>query len=112
MLRPGTTRDVTNLRGAEPAPFPPDFRWGVATASYQIEGAVEEDGRGESIWDRFSRRPEHIRDGKPGDRATDQYHRLPGDIGLLKDLGVNTYRFSVAWSRIQPTGEGAVNAKG
>src|SRR6185503_11778335 len=97
----------------EPLPaFPPGFTWGVSTASYQIEGAVSEDGRGTSVWDTFSHTPGKVRDGDTGDVACDHYHRYPEDVALMADLGVGAYRFSVAWPRIQPTGEGPANAAG
>jgi beta-glucosidase len=86
--------------------FPDGFTWGVATAAYQIEGAVAEDGRGDSIWDTFCRRPGVIRDGDTGDVAADHYHRWPQDIALMADLGIGAYRFSIAWPRIQPPGTG------
>lgn len=92
--------------------FPSDFLWGVATASYQIEGAYNEDGKGESIWDRFAHTPGKIKDGTTGDVACDHYHRYREDIALLKELGVNAYRFSVSWPRIFPCGKGEVNQKG
>jgi len=92
--------------------FPADFLWGAATASYQIEGAVDEDGRGPSIWDTFSRTPGRTLGGDTGDVAADHYHRMSADVALMKDLGLQAYRFSVAWSRIQPTGSGPVNAAG
>ncbi len=92
--------------------FPPGFAWGVATAAYQIEGAVTADGRGESVWDTFCRRPGAIRDGHTGDVADDHYHRWPEDVALMATLGIDTYRFSLAWPRIQPTGSGAVNQIG
>jgi beta-glucosidase len=92
--------------------FPKGFVWGAATSSYQIEGASAEDGRGESIWDRFTRTPSNIRDGSNGDVACDHYHRWGQDIALMKSLGIAAYRFSVAWPRILPAGRGAVNAKG
>ncbi|WP_433357552.1 GH1 family beta-glucosidase [Microtetraspora malaysiensis] len=88
------------------------FLWGTATASYQIEGAVSEDGRGVSIWDTFSHEPGRVRDGHTGDAACDHYHRWPEDVALMADAGLNAYRFSVAWPRIQPTGRGAVNQAG
>jgi beta-glucosidase len=92
--------------------FPARFHWGVATAAYQIEGAVAEDGRGPSIWDTFCKEPGRIRDGHSGDVATDHYHRWPEDIALMADLGLTAYRFSIAWPRIQPTGSGRVNQPG
>lgn len=82
--------------------FPDDFLWGVATSSYQIEGAVREDGRGESIWDRFSHTPGKVHANENGDVACDHYHRLEEDLDLLKSLGVKSYRFSIAWPRIFP----------
>ncbi|GAA4188551.1 GH1 family beta-glucosidase [Streptosporangium oxazolinicum] len=88
------------------------FLWGTATASYQIEGAVAEDGRGTSIWDTFTREPGRVRDGDTGDVACDHYHRWPEDLALMSDLGVNSYRFSIAWPRVQPDGKGAINRAG
>jgi beta-glucosidase len=92
--------------------LPEGFRWGVATAAYQIEGAVDEDGRGPSTWDTFAHTPGRVRDGHTGDVACDHYHRWPEDVALMSGLGVDTYRFSIAWPRVQPSGSGAVNAKG
>lgn len=92
--------------------FPDDFVWGAATAAYQIEGAWDEDGKGESIWDRFTHTPDRIVDGSTGDAACDHYHRYRQDIALLKALGVKAYRFSIAWPRVLPGGAGAVNARG
>jgi beta-glucosidase len=92
--------------------FPVGFVWGTATASYQIEGAAEEDGRGPSIWDTFSHTPGRTLDGDTGDVACDHYHRWPEDVGLLADLGASSYRFSIAWPRIVPAGAGAVNGAG
>jgi beta-glucosidase len=92
--------------------FPPGFTWGVCTASYQIEGAVAEDGRGTSVWDTFSHTPGRTHDGDTGDVACDHYHRYSDDISLMADLGVGAYRFSVAWPRVQPMGDGPANAKG
>jgi beta-glucosidase len=94
------------------APFPEHFVWGAATAAYQVEGAVDVDGRGPSIWDTFTRVPGAIAGGDTGDIACDQYHRYPEDIALLSDIGLAAYRFSVAWPRIQPDGTGAANQKG
>ncbi len=95
-----------------PSMFPPDFVWGVATSAFQIEGAAFEDGKGESIWDRFCRVPGVIADASNGDVACDHYHRLDADLDLIASLGVDLYRFSVAWPRVQPLGEGAWNEKG
>jgi beta-glucosidase len=92
--------------------FPRDFLWGVATAAYQIEGAHAEDGRGESIWDRFAATPGRIEDGSDGRVACDHYHRWRDDVALMRSLGVMAYRFSVAWPRVLPNGQGAVNARG
>jgi beta-glucosidase len=92
--------------------FPRSFLWGVSTAAYQIEGAVQEDGRGLSVWDTFSHTPGRTRDGDTGDVACDHYHRWPQDVALLGDLGVNAYRFSIAWPRIQADGSGPANPKG
>jgi beta-glucosidase len=92
--------------------FPAGFTWGAATAAYQIEGAVAEDGRGESVWDTFCRRPGAIRDGHTGDVAADHYHRWPGDIELMARLGITAYRFSIAWPRVQPNGRGPANDRG
>ncbi|GII00723.1 GH1 family beta-glucosidase [Planobispora takensis] len=88
------------------------FLWGTATASYQIEGAVTEDGRGPSVWDTFAHEPGRVRDGHTGDVACDHYHRWPEDLALMTGLGVNSYRFSVAWPRVQPDGRGPVNQAG
>ncbi|MBL8050645.1 MAG: beta-glucosidase, partial [Anaerolineales bacterium] len=92
--------------------FPKDFLWGAATASYQIEGAWNEDGRGESIWDRFSKTPGKVLNGDTGDVACDHYHLWRDDIKLMKSLGLNAYRFSIAWPRILPSGSGQVNEAG
>src|SRR6201993_1697276 len=96
----------------EPAKFPPGFVWGTATSAYQIEGAVNEDGRGRSIWDTFSHTPGKIADHTNGDRANDHYHRYKDDVRLIKDLGVKAYRFSIAWPRVFPDGTGQPNPKG
>src|SRR5688500_3341467 len=92
--------------------FPPDFLVGSATASYQIEGAVNEDGRGPSIWDTFSREPGRVHAGHTGDVACDHYHRYVEDVALMADLGLASYRYSIAWPRIQPDGTGPVNTRG
>lgn len=102
--------------GDAPSPaagaFPVDFRWGVSTSSYQIEGGVTEGGRGVSIWDTFSLVPGRIADGTTGDVACDHFHRSAQDVALMADLGVNAYRFSIAWPRIQPDGTGAAHPEG
>jgi beta-glucosidase len=92
--------------------LPPGFVLGTATAAYQVEGAVAADGRGPSIWDTFSHRPGRITDGSTGDVSADHYHRTAEDVALLERLGVDSYRFSVSWSRVQPTGRGPVNVAG
>jgi beta-glucosidase len=97
---------------AHAAPFPPGFIWGTATSAYQIEGAVNEDGRGLSIWDTFSHTPGKIDDRSNADRANDHYHRYRDDVGLIKDLGAKAYRFSIAWPRVFPDGDGTPNPKG
>ncbi|WP_030689448.1 GH1 family beta-glucosidase [Streptomyces globisporus] len=95
-----------------PLRFPEGFRWGTATAAYQIEGAAAEDGRGPSIWDTFSRTPGKVRNGDTGDIAADHYHRVDEDVALMRRLGVTDYRFSISWSRVQPTGRGPAVRKG
>jgi beta-glucosidase len=120
-----STVPSTHARGARPAPdgapqgtganaraFPQGFKWGTATASYQVEGAVHEDGRGPSIWDTFSHTPGKVVNDANGDVADDHYHRYKGDVQLMKALGVKVYRFSVAWPRVFPGGSGAPNPKG
>ncbi|MFC7340174.1 GH1 family beta-glucosidase [Saccharopolyspora griseoalba] len=92
--------------------FPSGFAWGVATASYQIEGGVGEGGRGESIWDRFSHTEGNVLAGQTGDVACDHFHRYPEDVALMADLGVTHYRFSLAWPRLQPDGTGGLNPRG
>lgn len=92
--------------------FPENFIWGTATSAYQIEGAFNEDGRGESIWDRFAHTPGIIYNNQNGDIACDHYHRYPDDVRLMKDLGFGGYRFSIAWPRIFPEGRGALNEAG
>ncbi|RZU34648.1 beta-glucosidase [Streptomyces sp. BK022] len=94
------------------AALPDDFRWGTATSAYQIEGAVAEDGRSPSIWDTFSHTPGKIDGDDNGDIACDHYHRWRDDLGLMRRLGVDMYRLSVAWPRVMPGGDGPVNAKG
>jgi beta-glucosidase len=107
--------------GTEPEPsaiadpiasLPASFRWGVATSAYQIEGAHDEDGRTESIWDKYCRTPGFVPNMENGDVACDHYHRMPQDVELIRSLGVDTYRFSVAWPRVQPGGRGPANPAG
>ncbi|KNX36235.1 GH1 family beta-glucosidase [Luteipulveratus halotolerans] len=92
--------------------LPTGFTIGTATASYQVEGAVDEDGRGRSVWDTFCAEPGRIKNGETGETACDHYHRYAGDIALMKDAGFDAYRFSIAWPRVLPTGSGEVNAAG
>ena len=92
--------------------FPDGFLWGAATASYQIEGGVTEDGRTPSIWDTFSHTPGRVLNGDTGDTAADHYHRWESDLDQLRDLGLGAYRFSLAWPRIQPEGPGTVDQRG
>ncbi|MER7909945.1 GH1 family beta-glucosidase [Streptomyces sp. NPDC096068] len=101
------TRPLTAVRS-----FPPGFLWGAATAAYQIEGAAAEDGRTPSIWDTFSHTPGRVFEGHTGDVAVDHYHRFREDVALMSELGLNAYRFSVSWSRVQPTGRGPAVQKG
>ena len=109
-MPPSPTFDTDPDRLAKP--FPADFTWGFAASAYQIEGAAAEDGRSPSIWDTFARQPGAIADGTNGDVACDHYHRFPDDIRLMADLGARAYRFSTSWSRVLPTGTGAVNQPG
>jgi beta-glucosidase len=92
--------------------FPPGFAWGAATAAYQTEGAATEDGRGESIWDRFTTLPGRVANGDTGRVACDSYHRYPEDVRLMRELGLTAYRFSIAWPRVIPNGRGTVNEAG
>ena len=100
---------ATTSTGSE---FPDDFLWGVATASYQVEGAAHDDGRGPSIWDTFAHTPGNVAHGHTGDVSVDQYHRYREDVALMRDLGIGAYRFSLAWPRLQPDGAGAFNDRG
>ena len=104
---------MTTDAAPTPGPsFPPGFTWGAATASYQIEGAAEADGRGPSIWDVFSHTPGRVLGGDTGDVACDHYSRYPEDVALMRELGLDAYRFSVAWPRVQPLGSGRVEQRG
>jgi beta-glucosidase len=107
-----TTTDPAGAVAPARLRFPKGFLWGVSTSAYQIEGAVSEDGRGESIWDRFSHTAGRIRGGATGDRADDHYHRYAQDLDLMRDLGLKSYRFSVSWPRVLPAGSGTPNPKG
>ncbi|MDX8145075.1 GH1 family beta-glucosidase [Lentzea sp. BCCO 10_0061] len=98
--------------GQEVLTFPPDFLWGAATAAFQIEGATTADGRGASIWDTFAATPGKVLAGDTGDPACDHYHRYQSDVDLMESLGLASYRFSVAWPRIQPSGSGQVEERG
>jgi beta-glucosidase len=102
----------TDPTAAATRDFPRDFLWGTATSSYQIEGAWKEDGKGESIWDRFVHAPGHIQNNDTGDVALDHYHRYKEDVQLQNVLGAKGYRFSVSWPRIFPEGTGSPNANG
>ena len=94
------------------ATFPPGFRLGAATAAYQVEGGTRAGGRGESIWDRFCATPGAVANGDTGAPACDHYHRWESDLDLMAELGLESYRFSIAWPRVQPTGRGPANEKG
>lgn len=101
-----------DLASAMIAAFPPDFQWGAATSSFQIEGATHEDGRGLSIWDRFAKRPGAVYQAQTGDIAADHYHRMREDVALMAALGLRAYRFSIAWPRVIPAGSGPTNQRG
>ena len=92
--------------------FPDGFLWGAAASAYQIEGAWNEDGKGESIWDRFVHRPYNVLKGDTGDVACDHYHHMPQDVAMMKELGLQSYGFSISWPRVLPQGRGPVNEKG
>lgn len=106
------TRTETQTATGATALFPPDFLWGAASSSYQVEGATREDGRAPSIWDYFAALPGKTYQGESGDIADDHYHRMPDDVALMAEMGLGAYRFSLAWPRILPQGTGAVNEKG
>ena len=114
MALAGTALSPPLLRAAvlDTPSFPPTFIWGAATAAYQVEGAWNADGKGESIWDRYAHTPGKVTNDQNGDIACDSYHRYAEDVALLRQLGLKSYRYSIAWPRIQPTGRGAVNIKG
>ena len=97
---------------AQEVPFPKGFFWGTATSAYQIEGAWHEDGKGESIWDRFAHTPGKIKNGDTGDVACDSYHRWREDLALMQAMNLNSYRFSISWPRIQLSGTGSANSRG
>ena len=103
---------MPQFQDSSPASFPKNFFWGTATAAYQIEGAWKDDGKGESIWDRFAHTPGKIKNGDTGDIACDSYHRWQEDIALMQAMNLNSYRFSISWPRIQSTGSGSPNPKG
>ena len=107
-----TGHSTPGLANPTPHRFPQDFIWGTSTASYQVEGAVHEDGRGPSIWDTFSHTPGKTFQGETGDVADDFYHRYPQDVALMQRLGAKGFRFSIAWPRVFPQGTGAPNPKG
>jgi beta-glucosidase len=111
-MNPSAVSPLTAAQSDLIASLPPSFRFGVATSAYQIEGAVHEDGRTDSIWDTFCQVPGAIANRDTGDVACDHYHRMPQDVELIRDLGVDTYRFSVAWPRVQPAGKGPANPFG
>jgi beta-glucosidase len=115
MLAGTTAANESTLKRAAaegPRTFPNGFLWGSATASYQVEGAAKEDGRGASIWDTFSHTPGKVKNDANGDVASDHYHRYKADVALMKALGVKAYRFSIAWPRVFPEGTGAPNSRG
>ncbi|WP_428964744.1 GH1 family beta-glucosidase [Micromonospora fluostatini] len=114
---PGADTASGDEHDPAPAPrdvlrFPENFGWGAATSAYQIEGAAKEDGRGESVWDTFSRTPGRTLNGDTGDVAADHYHRWPEDLDLMRDLGLHSYRFSISWPRVQADGTGKPNQRG
>ncbi|MEV6977190.1 family 1 glycosylhydrolase [Kitasatospora sp. NPDC093806] len=111
MTNPTPATPATKTPTPTPA-FPPGFRWGAATAAYQVEGAAAEDGRTPSVWDTFCRTPGRVHDGDTGDVATDHYHRYREDVALMAGLGLDAYRFSLAWPRVRPGGSGPANRAG
>src|SRR5437868_15523281 len=111
-VQPGSMLTKEYILNAFDWRMPNGFLWGAATAAYQIEGAVHEDGRGESVWDRFSATPGKVRGGDTGAVACDFYHRYPDDVRLMKELGLDAFRFSIAWPRVLPQGRGAGDETG
>ncbi|MGC2550023.1 MAG: GH1 family beta-glucosidase [Candidatus Sulfotelmatobacter sp.] len=109
---PSSSPHRTQFDASSEIPFPRNFFWGAATSSYQIEGAWKADGKGESIWDRFAHTQGKIKNGDTGDVACDSYHRWQEDIALLRAMNLNSYRFSISWPRIQPSGAGPANSEG
>jgi hypothetical protein len=109
---PSTSPTPHQFADSSDVAFPKGLFWGTATASYQIEGAWNEDGKGESIWDRFAHTPGKIKNADTGDSACDSYHRWREDIALIRAMNHTSYRFSISWPRIQPAGSGVANAKG
>src|SRR5262245_14894350 len=107
-----SAQSETTDQKANPRTFPRGFYWGTGTSSYQIEGAWNEDGKGLSIWDTYAHQPGNIKNNDNGDVANDHYHRYKEDVALMKDIGANAYRFSIAWPRIFPEGAGTANSKG
>src|SRR5262245_50368481 len=107
-----STSDQTSSQPSNTRTFPKGFYWGTATASYQIEGAWNEDGKGPSIWDTYAHTPGKIKNGDTGDIANDHYHRYKEDVALMKSIGASAYRFSISWPRIFPKGTGEPNPKG
>src|SRR5215468_3535275 len=113
--QPGRAKPANDRTGRQPSnarTFPKGFYWGTATASYQIEGAWNEDGKGPSIWDTYAHTPGKIKNGDTGDIANDHYHRYKEDVALMKRIGASAYRFSISWPRIFPKGTGEPNPKG
>jgi beta-glucosidase len=108
----GLSAGSDRAEAAASSGFPSGFLWGTATSAYQIEGAVNEDGRGSSIWDRFAHTPGTIADSSNGDTATDHFYRYREDVQLMKALGAKAYRFSIAWPRVFPDGAGTPNPRG
>ncbi|MEE6273808.1 GH1 family beta-glucosidase [Georgenia sp. MJ206] len=110
-MTPASSGAGGSPEGGSPAPFPDGFLWGAATSAFQVEGSLDVDGRGESVWDVFARRPGAIEGGADGSRACESYRRWREDVAVIAELGLGAYRFSVAWSRIVPEGTGRVEAR-